>query len=305
MKKPTLLLAGLLFLLSGIRAQTIMDYDGNVYDTVVIGTQVWLKQNLRTTHFNDGTYIPVVTDSTEWTNIESGARCYYDNDSTSYDTLYGALYNGYVVMQDVNICPVGWHISTNEEWEEVESFLGGVDIAGGKMKEIGTAHWTPPNNGATNSSGFNGLPGGMRDLLNNYVCLGENGLWWTATSYNESAKWTTYLYYLSEAVDHNPAPKNYGLSIRCVKDLVSGFVDFGMDHDVILFPNPATDRITIDYAGSGDLNVWLMNMAGLCVMHCMLNKASNEIDIESLSKGVYIIEISGADWTSKKKIIKE
>jgi uncharacterized protein (TIGR02145 family) len=305
MKKPALLLIGMLFLISGIHAQTVTDYDGNVYDTVVIGTQVWLKQNLRTTHFNDGTYIPVTTDSTEWTNTITGSRCYYNNDSTAYDTLYGALYNGYSINHAMNVCPVGWHISTNEEWEEAESFLGGFEIVGGKMKEAGTVHWTAPNNGATNSSGFDGLPGGMRDLLNTYVCLGENGLWWTATSYNESTYWTTYLDYLSEGVDHNPAPKNYGLSIRCVRDVVSGSVAIRRDRDVIIFPNPATDKITMDFSGNEDLSVRLLNMAGSCIMHGRINRTSNEIDIESLSKGVYIIEISGADWTSKKKIVKE
>ena len=116
-----MLFAGLVFIAFINNAQTVTDYDGNVYDTVVIGTQVWLKQNLRTTHFDDGTFIPLVTDSAEWTRIESGARCYYYNDSTAYDTVYGALYNGYVINDISNICPAGWHVSTDEEWQGAES----------------------------------------------------------------------------------------------------------------------------------------------------------------------------------------
>jgi uncharacterized protein (TIGR02145 family) len=305
MKTILLILTGLLFSISGIHSQTVMDYDGNAYDTVVIGAQVWLKQNLRTTHYSNGTPIPLTTDSTEWNHTVTGSRCYYNNDSAAFDTLYGALYNGYVI-NDVNaICPAGWHVSTNEEWEIAEDVLGGIEVAGGKMKESGTTHWIAPNTYATNSSGFTGLPGGLRDLLSTYACVGENGLFWTSSAYNNSTLWTTYLYYLSPAVDHNPAPQNYGLNIRCVKDEISKTSAAGIDLSISLYPNPASHRIYIGYAGTGDLQVQFYSLSGICVMHHIVNHISPEIDINRLSAGVYIVSITADGQTLRRKLIKK
>jgi hypothetical protein len=117
------------------QAQTVTDYDGNVYDTVVIGNQVWLKQNLKTTHDNTGTLIPNVADSAAWANLSSWGRCYYNNDSAAYDSVYGPLYNWYVANNS-NVCPLGWHVASNAEWQAAETFLGGANVAGGKMKLI-------------------------------------------------------------------------------------------------------------------------------------------------------------------------
>jgi uncharacterized protein (TIGR02145 family) len=304
MKKLISLCMGLVCIVFISQAQTVTDYDGNAYDTVVIGTQVWLRQNLRVTRFNDGTFIPLVTDSTEWTNTASGSRCYYNNDSAAYDTVYGALYNGYVINDISHICPAGWHVTTDAEWQEAESFLGGWDVAGGKMKETGTVHWITPNAGATNSSGFTGLPGGMRDLVNIFSTLGENGLWWTTTAYNSSTLWTTYLWNMSTGVDHNPAPKNYGLSIRCVRDVFSGHEDIGIARQISLYPNPAANNILIDYPGNDDLQVQLYTISGAFVTQHKLSRQSNEIDLSQLPKGIYIVKIIAAGRTLQKKLIK-
>ena len=241
MKKSILLLAGLAFLGCISQAQTLVDYDGNVYDTVIIGTQVWMKQNLKVTHYNDGVPIPNVPDSVTWGNLTTGARCYYHNDSVAWNPVYGALYNGYAALGARNICPAGWHVSTDTEWQTAETNLG-LDVAGGKMKEEGTEHWVSPNNGATNSSGFTGLPGGMRDPANSFNAIGENGLWWTSTPFDETWTWTTYLWTMNSYVDHNPAPKYLGLSIRCVKDVISGIKDIYLKEIVRIFPNPASPQ---------------------------------------------------------------
>ncbi len=222
MKRAILILTGLAFLTFKNQSQTVNDYDGNVYDTVIIGSQVWLKENLKVTHYSNGIPIPNVTGNSAWANLATGARCYYNNDSSAFDSVYGPLYNWYAVNDTSNICPSGWHVSTNAEWTEAEIYLGGTGIAGGKMKEAGTAHWLSPNTGATNSSGFTGLPGGMRDPINNdFRTIQENGLWWTATAYNGSMAWSTYLWYLNAGVDHNPGTKKYGFSVRCVKDITT------------------------------------------------------------------------------------
>ncbi len=304
MKKSILLFAGLAFLGCISQAQTVVDYDGNVYDTVIIGTQVWMKQNLKVTHYNDGLLIPNVPDSVAWGNLTTGARCYYNRDSAAWDPVYGALYNGYTINDERNICPVGWHVSTDMEWQTAETYLG-IDDAGGMMKEAGTAHWVSPNTGATNSSGFTGLPGGMRDLSNSFNAMGENGLWWTSTPFNETWTWSTYLWTMNTGVDHNPAPKYPGLSIRCVMDISSGHKDIQLQELIRIYPNPATSKVSIEYNSNQDLNLQVFNMAGQCILQDELDDKLTEIDIRSLSQGIYVIQISGEDWTIRKKLIKE
>ena len=141
----------------------VFDIDGNGYDTVVIGTQTWLVQNLRVTHLNNGVSIPNITNSTLWKNSTTPALCYYNNDSVSYAAIYGALYNWYAVNTN-NLCPTNWHVPSYSEWETLITYLGGASVAGGKLKEVGTTHWTSPNTGATNSSGFTALPNGISAL---------------------------------------------------------------------------------------------------------------------------------------------
>jgi uncharacterized protein (TIGR02145 family) len=304
MKKSNLLLAGLAFLGCISQAQTVVDYDGNVYDTVIIGTQVWMKQNLQVTHYNDGVPIPNVPDSGTWANLTTGARCYYNNDSAAWNPVYGALYNAYAVNEDRNICPAGWHVSTNMEWQAAESYLG-PDVAGGKMKEEGTQHWVSPNTGATNSSGFTGLPGGMRHLTNSFVTMGENGLWWTSTPYNGIWTWSTYLWNMNSIVDHNPAPKYVGLSIRCVMDIISGIKDVHLNETIRIYPNPANYRISIEYDGNQKLDLQVFNMAGQCILLDKLSCKSTEIDIRTLARGIYILQIQGENQPIRKKLVKD
>jgi uncharacterized protein (TIGR02145 family) len=304
MKKSILLFVGLAFLGCISQAQTVVDYDGNVYDTVLIGTQVWMKQNLKVTHYNNGLLIPNVPDSVTWGSLTTGARCYYNNDSVAWNPVYGALYNGYAINDASNICPVGWHVSTDMEWQTAETYLG-TDDAGGKMKEAGTAHWVSPNTGATNSSGFTGLPGGMRHLTNSFVALGENGLWWTSTSFDENWNWSTYLWTMNTGVDHNPAPKYLGLSIRCVQDIPSDLKDIPLQDLIRIYPNPATSKVSIEHNSNQDLKLQVFNMAGQYILQNELDDKSTEIDIRSLSRGIYVIQIAGEDLTIQKKLIKE
>jgi len=137
------------------------DIDGNVYNTITIGTQIWMKENLKTTKYNDGSSIPLVTDNTAWINLSTPGYCWYNNDAATYKSAYGAMYNWYTVNTG-KICPPNWHVPTDTQWETLITYLGGKIIAGGKMKETGTAHWTSPNIGATNETGFTALPGGYR-----------------------------------------------------------------------------------------------------------------------------------------------
>jgi uncharacterized protein (TIGR02145 family) len=192
-----------------------VDGDGNEYDTVVIGTQVWLWENLKTTKYNDGTAIPNLTEYTEWINFTKGAYCWYNND-ISYKTPYGALYNWYAVNTG-KLCPEGWHVPTDSEWTKLITYLGGENVAGGKLKESGTGHWAVPNIGATNESGFAALPGGGGGGIGSFSGLTYTGEWWNS-DVNEDEAWFLEIYYNSRYIYKNEGTRYRGHSVRCIKN---------------------------------------------------------------------------------------
>lgn len=210
-----------------INGPTIVDIDGNVYESVVNCNQTWIKSNLNVSKYSDGTPIPQVTDFTQWANLTTGAWCYYNNDPAK-GNIYGKLYNWYAVAGIHNtasatniqlrkkISPTGWHIPTDAEWTVLTDCLGGLNIAGGKMKSVVNL-WQTPNNGATNSSGFSGLPGSYR-YNNIFGSLGYDGFWWSSTESNISKVWFRSLLNGDDFCNRNQSGKNYGFSIRCVKD---------------------------------------------------------------------------------------
>lgn len=194
-------------------AGTVSDADGNAYDTVRIGTQTWMVQNLKTTKYNDGTAIPAAAAvSADWPNTITPSYCWYDNDASNKDT-YGALYNWYAVNTG-KLAPTGWHIPSSAEFDLLRSFLGGLSYAEPKMMEAGTTHWTANSALVTNSSGFTALPGGYR--WSTFTGKGTMACWWTSMTNGASSSWYKSLsgYLLST----NSAVKAYGMSVRCVKD---------------------------------------------------------------------------------------
>jgi len=200
---------------------TVIDIDGNYYNTVTIGSQIWMKENLRVTKYNDGGEIPLVTDNTTWVSLSSAAYCWYNNDQAANGIIYGALYNWYTVNTSSNggknVCPEGWHIPSVTEWNTLITELGGESIAGGKLKENGTTHWNSPNTGATNESGFTALPGGYRSNNGIPYDIGNYSTWWTSTEFNEYAASKKILNY-SASVMSDSHDKRFGFSIRCLKD---------------------------------------------------------------------------------------
>jgi uncharacterized protein (TIGR02145 family) len=305
MKRIIFLLAGFAFLPFVNQSQTVADYDGNIYDTVVIGPHSWLKQNLRVTHYNDGTPIPNVTDSAQWENLATGARCYYQNDSLAIDSVYGPLYNWYAANNSVNICPSGWHVSSNAEWQETEAYLGSLYIAGGKMKESGNLHWLSPNTGATNSTGYTGLPGGARLPASGYQFLHENGVWWTSTTYNPASAWGVYMYYLSPGTEHDPWPKKAGLSIRCIKDVETGLKEDDPGNSIRIYPNPATSMITVENPSVQNTDFIIYDLVGKPVLQKKLTKNKTVEDISSFPSGVYFIIINTEKGFVSQKLIKK
>jgi len=207
---------------------TMTDIDGNVYQTVKIGDQWWMAENLKVTHYRNGATIPVVTSSDDWYNLSTGARCIYENDQSNVAT-YGYLYNWYAVDDSRNIAPSGWHVPSDAEWKELEMYLGmsqseadgtgyrGTD-EGGKLKEAGTTHWNSPNEGATNESGFAALPGGYRDSGGNFGGLGSNAAFWSSAGHNSDLAWSRTLHYDNAGVYRYGDDKRYGFSVRLVRD---------------------------------------------------------------------------------------
>jgi len=306
MKKIILLFTGFCLAFCVGISQVVTDYDGNGYDTVVIGTTVWLRPNLKVTHFRNGIPIPNVTGALTWASLASGARCYYNNDSATYDSVYGPLYNWYAANDPNGICPAGWHVSTNAEWEAAESYLGGVYVAGGKMKEAGTLHWASPNYGATNSSGFTGLPGGARDPnTNTYRWKSENGFWWTSTVVNTSLAWSVYFYYQDTGADHNPTSMKYGFSIRCVQDETTGQENSHPAKEIKIYPNPATTAITIECPGQPAPRLIIYDPAGKMLLERTLNEDRNMIDISELAEGLYLLQLAGEQGTVWQKLVKK
>src|ERR1035437_3671045 len=138
---------------------TVTDFDGNVYKTITIGSKTWMAENLKVTHYQNGDPIPNETDATAWSNLTTGAYCDY-NYTPSNSITYGHMNNLFSIIDSRTIAPAGLHVPTAIEWDTLINYIGGVSLAGGNLKEIGTTHWTSPNTGATNSSGMTILPGG-------------------------------------------------------------------------------------------------------------------------------------------------
>ena len=196
---------------------TVTDIDGNTYRAVKIGDQWWMAENLKVTHYRNGDPIPNVTNNTQWSGLTTGAYCNYDNDPNNANT-YGILYNWYAVNDSRDIAPEGWHVPSEAEWQTLVNYLGGSGVAGGKMKEIGTTHWKRPNEGATNVSGFAALPGGYRYSDGNFGKLGSSAYFWSSSRYNSSNAWGRVLYYGSAYVSRYSSNKQYGFSVRLVRD---------------------------------------------------------------------------------------
>ncbi|TLX73734.1 hypothetical protein E9993_14850 [Labilibacter sediminis] len=207
----------------------VIDIDGNIYETVTIGSQIWIKENLKTTRYNDGSSIELITEPLVW-GLDWGYHerdnyefyCWYDN-NPGYKSDYGALYN-WMTVETGKLCPTGWHVPSANEFLILVEYVGGIEIGGGKLKEEGTSHWKSPNTGATNEFGLTALPGGYRKghhfpfYEEDFKYIGEHGAWWTSTYVpNEGC------YYVGLSYNYQDAGMSYtggtrGASVRCVKD---------------------------------------------------------------------------------------
>jgi uncharacterized protein (TIGR02145 family) len=193
---------------------SVTDADGNTYKTVIIGTQTWMAENLRTTKYNDGTDIPVYP---QYGTLTSPAYCWF-NDTIPFKNTYGYLYNWYAVNTG-KLAPIGWRVPSDSDWMVLNNYYGGDSISGYKLKEAGNLHWRSPNVGSDNSSGFTALPGG--DVMGNGIGIldFQYGYWWTSTQYKNG--YDAWAYCMSSCFSKNE--RGYmgwrlGLSVRCIKN---------------------------------------------------------------------------------------
>ena len=222
---------------------TVTDVDGNVYQTVIIGTQTWMVENLKTTKYNDNTDIPYVPDNTEWGNLTTPGYCWLNNDESTYKNPYGAMYNWYTVETE-KLCPTGWHVPSNDDWTELEIFLqnngynydGTIDTDNDRETNNKIAkslaadtNWIFSDiTGAVgntdypefrNKTGFTALPIGPRNYGNGLPqVIGYGSSWWCSTEYPPDYAWMQFLDYDYSSVSRDNGPKEFGLSVRCVKD---------------------------------------------------------------------------------------
>jgi len=208
---------------------TVKDIDGNEYKTITIGTQVWMAENLRVTHYSNGDPIPNVKDGDAWDNQTTGAYCSYNN-TIILDSIatFGYLYNWYTCVDERGLCPDGWHVPTDEEWTTLAVYLDNGDnafdqygsngVVGGRLKEAGTTHWLIYNR-ADNSSGFTALPGGFR--VHDDGLFQHNGLigfFWSSTLYADVLPFTRSMSSYYTGVVRQTSHNEIGMSVRCVKD---------------------------------------------------------------------------------------
>lgn len=287
---------------------TVTDIDGNIYHTVTIGSQVWLAENLKTTKYRDGTPIPNITNNTTWSSLSNGGGyCDYEN-LPSNSGVYGRLYNWFATTSVHNLCPLGWRVPTDAEWATLTDFIGGESVAGGRLKETGILHWSNPNNGATNQSGFTALPAGYRENDGTFGAQGDYGWWWTASEDFAGAAnaWTRFIGSPFGGIFAYNTSKTSGYSIRCIRDITTATPENkAVKSDFDIFPNPASKQITINYATPTDCKIQIISIAGEIVYESFISNESTSLDISHLAKGIYVVRIIGTGNSIQHKLIKE
>jgi len=229
LKNKDILSKSFFSLVAPISPSHIQDIDGNIYTYVTIGTQQWMVENLRTTHYADGTPIPNIIPDEDWVAEDGsighdGGYCWYNNDMATYKDAYGALYNYYACSNAHGLALTGWRVPSQNDFEVLVSFLGGLDVAGGKLKQFGVIYWLSPNTGATNEFGFTALPGGERNFETGaFELIRERGTFWEYpydpfdplnsdgfqfASYNDTILTRDALHYFPN-----------GFSVRCMRDI--------------------------------------------------------------------------------------
>jgi uncharacterized protein (TIGR02145 family) len=199
------------------KPDAVADTDGNYYNSVTIGSQIWLAEDLKTTRLNDGSPIQRVLEDKAWPFIKTPAYCWYGNDSVNFSFPRGKLYNWYTVNTG-KICPTGWHVPSDVEWTTLSDYLGGDSVAGGKLKTTGTIFWRSLNQQATNETGFSAIPGGYRNGTGVFLYSTIFDNWWSSDVIPHEGANYWYVYHYTGLIYHEMSYKMFGYSVRCLKN---------------------------------------------------------------------------------------
>jgi uncharacterized protein (TIGR02145 family) len=295
---------------------TVTDKEGNVYKTIAIGTQVWMAENLRTTHYNDGTPIFYETEDSKWKYKNSEAYCWYNDDSAAYNPTYGALYNWYAVNTG-KLCPPGWHVPSDSEWSTLTNYLGGESIAGGKLKEIDTKHWLTPNTAADDSSGFAALPGGSCSVDGAFIEAGNTCYLWSSSEHNSTQAWGRNMYSgQSYVYRYAEYAKNSGFSVRCVSNIavsVKETLSKELPEAFVLFqnyPNPfnPTTSISFTLPSKSFISLEVFDLLGREVATLVNEQKpagtyTQKWNAANVSSGIYFYRLQAGNYIQTKKLL--
>jgi uncharacterized protein (TIGR02145 family) len=321
-----------LFSVIGIFAsaqETVTDIDGNVYQIVTIGTQTWMAENLKTTKYNDGIEIPYVIDNDEWYKLNNSnpyedGYCWYDNDKDNKDK-YGAYYS-YAAIKTNKLCPADWHIPLYEDWRDLKQYLADngyswskesyrtnetakslASISGWKSTDEYSYRdgYVGTDQASNNKTGFTGIPAGWRKEDGLFEYFGEEAAWAVYLKYNDYSVSYVTLSWNSTGLGGPFGQSWNGINIRCMKGTITNSNSLKDKAEIQIYPNPAKDKIYINCADRQGLKMKVFNVVGDCVFQRDFTSGTNLIDINSLTKGIYSIQLIGADKTIQQKLIKE
>jgi uncharacterized protein (TIGR02145 family) len=289
-----------------INAQTVTDIDGNVYDTVNIGIQTWMKENLKTTQYNDETPIPLESDGSKWAGLKTPAYCWIENNETAYKNTYGALYNWYAVNTG-KLCPEGWHVSADTDWTTMGNYLIAngynyngrttaneygkaiASVTGWSSTSIDCAIGSDNYPDKRNATGFTALPGGIRSNDSNIYKIVFYGMFWTSSERDTSFAFDRYLGYDHCGVVRSWRHKENGLSVRCVRNNLVSMTNPPNTDATIFYPNPATEKLYIKNSNDTKAIIMINDIHGKQVSCKQID--SNPIDISNLEKGIYVVKL--------------
>lgn len=319
MKRNVIIIFIFCFWILNIHSQIVVDIDGNVYNTVTIGNQVWMKENLKSNHFRNGELIPSTFPSQ---NYCSSSVTYYYDDQAGYSDVYGALYNWYAAVDSRKLCPNGWHVPSHNDWIELlhtictsstcendfptdtTTFGFKGTNEGGMLKDTGNVYWYN-NSGATNTSGFSALPGGQFvSSSNHFFDLGYYGCFLTSTEINSHNIWGRILIcsnpniYVSKSFE-----KCNFYSVRCIRDFPAEVnSNINTESEIDIFPNPFYNYLMI--SGQSTNHIEVINFNGKIVKQIEHCDALTTINLKELSAGIYLIKVQSSVGLFIKKIVK-
>jgi uncharacterized protein (TIGR02145 family) len=315
MKKNYALIVITLLSIFTIKAQTITDIEGNIYNTVTIDNQEWMKENLRVAHYRNGdsifSTIPANLDITN--QIEPKYQWAFDGIESNV-IGYGRFYTWYALMDGRGVCPIGWTVPTNDDWKQLEMFLGmtqaQVDSSdnwrgtteGGKLKETGLTYWYTPNLGATNETGFTAYGSGLKYRHGDFDDKLHFAYLWTSSQLDGNIAWCHTLGFMYSKIGLFFMNKDFGLSVRCIKNVATYNNEMKSTTSFKIYPNPANDYLIIQNQTTiRNEKLVIKNEIGQNIITSIINGNQTHLDISRLKQGIYFVEV----WSdNNRKIVK-